>query len=262
MAARALRQRELGQVPHRRVRDQATTARAHPLDRRAAPGTSGPGSRPWRAPARSCGPLAGEEVAGGLGAGGDHVRVVPLGVGEHLQGDAVGDREQERDDRLGVEARLRSRPRPAWRARISATWSRVRLKSSPTSRWISGLRRPAVNSSNSSTKNPGSFSIKSSRLETRTSRTSSTVFGVAERLVEAGDAELGVAADDLDQQPLLGAEVVVEQAAADARLAGDVLEGRAGDAAPGDARAHRVDDPLRLLARSAPVSSSPPRPEL
>ena len=61
-------------------------------------------------------------------------------------------------------------------------------------------------------------------------------------------ADLGVAADDLDQQPLLGPEVVVEEAAADPGLAGDVLEGRAGGAALGDAVAHRVDDALRLLA--------------
>ena len=38
---------------------------------------------------------------------------------------------------------------------------------------------------------------------------------------------LGVAAHDLDQQALLGAEVVVQKPAADARLAGHVLEGRA-----------------------------------
>ena len=72
--------------------------------------------------------------------------------------------------------------------------------------------------------------------------------GLGQRLVEAGDADLGVAADDLDQQPLLGPEVVVEQAAADARLGGDLLEGGAGGAALGDAVAHRVDDALRLLA--------------
>ena len=71
---------------------------------------------------------------------------------------------------------------------------------------------------------------------------------LGEPLVEPGDADLRVAADDLDQQPLLGPEVVVEEAAADARLAGDVLEGRAGGAALGDAVAHRVDDALRLLA--------------
>ena len=86
------------------------------------------------------------------------------------------------------------------------------------------------------------------RLATRTSRTSSTVFASASRSSSRVDAQLGVAADDLDQQPLLGPEVVVEEAAADARLAGDVLEGRAGGAAAGDAVAHRVDDALRLVA--------------
>src|SRR6185436_11755949 len=57
---------------------------------------------------------------------------------------------------------------------------------------------------------------------------------------------------DLDQQGLLGAEVVVEQSAADARLAGDVLEGRARDSAAGDAGAHRLHDPLRLLPAQLP----------
>ena len=78
--------------------------------------------------------------------------------------------------------------------------------------------------------------------------TSSTVSAFASALVEPVDPDLGVAADDLDQQPLLGPEVVVEQAAADPRLAGDLLERRAGGAALGDAVAHRVDDALRLLA--------------
>ena len=52
----------------------------------------------------------------------------------------------------------------------------------------------------------------------------------------------------LDQEALLGAEVIVEEAAADPGLAGDVLEGRARRAAASDAVAHRVDDALRLLA--------------
>ena len=77
------------------------------------------------------------------------------------------------------------------------------------------------------------------------------VVGIARRgelVVERGHAQLAVAAHDLGQQPLLGPEVVVQQAARDARLAGDVVEGRARHAAPGDARAHRLDDPLGLLA--------------
>ena len=52
-----------------------------------------------------------------------------------------------------------------------------------------------------------------------------------EHLVEAGDAEFGIAPHHLDQEPLLGPEVVVEEAAADPGLAGDVLEGRARRAA-------------------------------
>ena len=54
---------------------------------------------------------------------------------------------------------------------------------------------------------------------------------VGERGVERGEADVGVAPDDLDQQPLLGAEVVVQQPARDARLAGHVVERRARRAA-------------------------------
>jgi hypothetical protein len=66
--------------------------------------------------------------------------------------------------------------------------------------------------------------------------------------VEPFDPQLGVTADDLDQKPLLGPEVVVEEATADARLAGHMLEGGAGGAAARDGIPHRVDDPLRLVA--------------
>src|SRR4029078_1844382 len=72
-------------------------------------------------------------------------------------------------------------------------------------------------------------------------------------VAEPRDADLGVAADDLDQQPLLGAEVVVEEAAADARLAGDLLERGPGRAALGAAVAHGIDDALSLLAAQLPL---------
>ena len=80
---------------------------------------------------------------------------------------------------------------------------------------------------------------------------SSAVRAPRERGVERGHAQVAVAADDLDEQPLLRAEVVVQQPARDAGLARDVVERRAGGAAPRDARAHRVDDALRLVAREA-----------
>ena len=76
--------------------------------------------------------------------------------------------------------------------------------------------------------------------------------GAGDRVLEALDPHVTFAPHDLDQQPLLGAEVVVQQAAGDARLAGDVIEGRAGDPAGGDADAHRLDDPRRLVTRELP----------
>ena len=70
-----------------------------------------------------------------------------------------------------------------------------------------------------------------------------------ELLVERGHAQLAVAAHDLDQQPLLGAEVVVQQPAR-ARRASRATWSKVepGHAAAGDARAHRLDDALGLLA--------------
>ena len=65
----------------------------------------------------------------------------------------------------------------------------------------------------------------------------------AEHLVEAGDAQFGIAADDLDQEPLLGPEVVVEEAAADPGLAGDVLE--VEPAAPRAATLSRIASTMR-----------------
>jgi hypothetical protein len=82
------------------------------------------------------------------------------------------------------------------------------------------------------------------------------VIGVARRrelVVEEAHAQLAVAAHDLGQQPLLGPEVVVQQPAGHARLARDVIERRARHAAPGDARAHRLDDALGLLALDGAV---------
>ena len=81
---------------------------------------------------------------------------------------------------------------------------------------------------------------------------SSTVPAWASAVLERGDAGVAVLAHDLHQQPLLGAEVVVQQAARDAGLARDDVEGRAGRAAGANAGAHGGDDPARLLAIQLP----------
>ena len=72
--------------------------------------------------------------------------------------------------------------------------------------------------------------------------------GVGERLVQRGEADVAVAAHHLDEQALLGAEVVVQEPTRHARLAGHVVERRAGRTAARDAGAHRVDDARSLLA--------------
>jgi hypothetical protein len=69
--------------------------------------------------------------------------------------------------------------------------------------------------------------------------------------VEARHRHLAVVTHDLDQQALLGAEVVVQQAARDARLAGHVVEGR--PAAPRRATDVRIASTMRL-AFSPPSS--------
>ena len=66
---------------------------------------------------------------------------------------------------------------------------------------------------------------------------------------ELGDADLRVPADDLDEELLLRAEVVVEEPAAYAGLGGNALEGGAGDADLANALAHRLDDADGLVGR-------------
>ena len=114
---------------------------------------------------------------------------------------------------------------------------------------MSSLRRESVNSSKTSVRKSGSSRIVSCRFCAIRSMKSSAVLAVASWLCEPLDAQLAVAAHRLDEQLLLGPEVVVQQPARDAGLAGDVVEGRAGRPPLGDAVAHRVDDALRLLAR-------------
>ena len=69
-----------------------------------------------------------------------------------------------------------------------------------------------------------------------------------EPLVHVARALGGVVPHDLDEQTLLRAEVVVQEAARDAGLARHVVERRRRRAARGDAGAHRGDDPLGLVA--------------
>ena len=52
------------------------------------------------------------------------------------------------------------------------------------------------------------------------------------------------ALEDRFRQPVLAAEVVVQQRLVDARLGGDVLHARAGGAAADEHGVRRVEDPL------------------
>ena len=88
---------------------------------------------------------------------------VALGLGEHPHRHAVGQREQDAGDLVGVGAAGAGRPRPAWppavRRRARACGAAARLNSAA----ISSLRRESVNSSKISvTKSGSSRSIDSS----------------------------------------------------------------------------------------------------
>ena len=154
-----------------------------------------------------------------------------------------GSRRSPRARRAGA-----GRPRPAWPRSTAATCSRVRRTSSANSAAISGLRRESVKTSKESVRNSVSSRSIASSVRRSIAMKSCGVGGGGQLLVERGHPQVGVALDDLGEQPLLGAEVVVQQPARDAGLASDVVERRARDAAQRHRRAHRVDDPLRLLA--------------
>ena len=173
---------------------------------------------------------------------------VALGLGEHPQ--ATSRRPARRARRRPPRGRRAgaARPRPAWpragcrRARACGAGAR---RTRPA---ISSLRRDSVKSSKITVTKSGSS--RSSVLE-RAAQQGDEVLGrrrAAELLVEQRHAQVAVVPHDLGEELLLRAEVVVQQPARDARLAGDVVERRAGDPALGDRRAHRRDDPRGLLA--------------
>ncbi len=141
-----------------------------------------------------------------------------LGLGEGLQGEAVADREEEADDRLGVVAEAEH------------ALALLRLED------LGDVGAGAVEELADLALDVGVAAAGAEQLVEEQEEAGLVLDQVGEagdedvedvvdglrlvqRLVEAGDADLGVAADDLDQQPLLGAEVVVQEAAADARLA-------------------------------------------
>ena len=164
-------------------------------------------------------------MASRLRPGGDHVLVIPLGVGEHLQRDAVGEREQQRDDGADLEAGLDH----ALGLLGAQDLGDVRSGAVEELRHLAlDLGVAATGGEQVKEQNPESGVVLYRVLEVRNQDLEQLVGRrrIAERLVHPRDPVLGVAPHHLDQQGLLRAEVVVEEPAADARLAGDVLEGR------------------------------------
>jgi hypothetical protein len=81
---------------------------------------------------------------------------------------------------------------------------------------------------------------------------------VGELGVEQLQAHVALAPHDLHEQPLLRAEVVVQQPARDAGRARDLVERRARRPALAHRGAHRVDDARRLVAgQLAPAAGRP-----
>jgi len=79
--------------------------------------------------------------------------------------------------------------------------------------------------------------------------------GTGHRRLHPLDPHLALAPHDLHQQPLLGGEVVVQQPPGDAGLTRDLVEGRPGDPARGDADPHRLHDPLGLVLSESRVAA-------
>ena len=216
-----------------------------------------------------------EQPARGARAELERGRAVPGGVREQLQPDAVAEREDHRGDglRVGVERHhalvlLGSKDVGQVAAPAAVELGHLGAQLLAVVRGADHLvddgRAPRAHPRPSPpARRPGCRPAR---------RRSSRGQGVLERR----DAGVAVAPDDLHQQPLLRAEVVVQQPARDARLAGHDVEGGAGGAAGTDALAHRGDDLLGLLAvelargfsgggfhahSSWPASQEAPRPE-
>src|SRR6201999_320476 len=155
-----------------------------------------------------------EEVAGRGGAGGEGRVDVAARVTESLEGEAVGDGEEVGDDGLGVEAeaedslvflaaedfgdvgagRLEELADLVLDLRVTAAGAEELVEEEEEARIVVDQVGEALDQDVED-------GVRGPRL--------------GEHLVEAGDAGFGGAADHLDQESLLGAEVIVEEAAAD-----------------------------------------------
>jgi hypothetical protein len=170
-----------------------------------------------------------------------------LRVGEHPQREAVGEREQDRHDRLGVGVQ-----RDHALAALGLELLGHVLADAPVERGQLGrdLGRAAGGGEELEVQRDEGRVPLHQVLERADQHVQQVVGGAGGRdsLVERGEPQVGVAPHDLDEQPLLGAEVVVQEPARDAGLARDVVEGRARRAARRHRRAHRVHDALRLVA--------------
>ena len=203
--------------------------------------------RPAKVTAEARRSVGDEEEAGRGGAGGEGRGDVAARVAEGLEGEAVGDGEEVGDDGLGVEAEAED-ALVFLGAEDVGDVGAGRLEE--LADLVLDVRVAAAGAEELVEEEEEAGVVVDQVGEALDEDVEDGVRGLrlGEHLVEAGDAEFGVAPDDLDQEALLGAEVIVEEAAADPGLAGDVLEGRARRPAASDAVAHRVDDALRLLA--------------
>ncbi len=200
-----------------------------------------------------------EQLARRRPPGREHLGLVATGVRERLNGQSVGDREQVRDRRLGPES---ERDRPLRLLLLERPGDVISRPPEQRPDLAADLLVAAAGGEQveEDDEEPRIVLDQVHQARDEDVEDAVDVGGAAQRLVEHLDAVLAVAPDDLDEQPLLGAEVVVEKPAADAGLGGDVLEGRPGDAPLGDRIAHRVDDAAGAVAAQLTRHSGSPRP--
>ena len=172
---------------------------------------------------------------------------IPVGIGEHLDAEAVPEGEQDRGHGLGVGlqaydavALLLTQPAREALAPLPVELGELRAD----------LLRVARGREHLVDHGLAAGVVLEELVQPNHESVNDLVdrVGAREPLVHRLVADLAVVAHHLDEQALLRAEVVVQEAARDAGLTRHVVEGRCGGPASPHARAHGSDDALSLVA--------------
>ena len=210
---------------------------------------------PERPRSSAAGGVRGAQQRARRGLGRAQRRAVVAGrLGDHPQRQAVGQREQDVGDRVGRAAQRRRRRAPRTRQVAAEVLTHAaRAARRPRRRCPRGAA-PRRRARTAGRRSPGASATMSLSDRTSAAISASQCVDAVERVVEPLHADVAVALDDLGEQALLGAEVVVQQAR-------DTPASRAtwSNVEPAVPRvatrvAHRVDDALRPCRRSARAS--------